>query len=149
VQEGVRVITLADRGRTVGAVRGKERSMIRLDHLAITVRNCARSREWSTENFGFQIEVDIAERHAVGLKDDGDFTLFLAEDPAGEIAASCTLTFQVDDVESKYRQLSQKGLRFEKAPQKLFWGYGTELRDPDGDLIYLWDQRSMRDKWQG
>jgi uncharacterized glyoxalase superfamily protein PhnB len=123
--------------------------VIRLDHLAITVRNCGRSREWYTKNFGFQIEIDIPERHTVGLKDDGDFTLFLAEDPAGEVAASCTLTFQVDDVESKYRELSERGLRFEKTPQKLFWGYGAELRDPDGYLIYLWDEHSMRDKGGG
>jgi uncharacterized glyoxalase superfamily protein PhnB len=123
--------------------------MIRLDHLAITVRDCAQSRKWYTENFGFQIEIDIPERHTVGLKDDGDFTLFLAERPAEEVAASCTLALQVDDVESKYRQLSERGLHFEKAPQKLFWGYGAELRDPDGYLIYVWDALSMREKGGG
>jgi predicted enzyme related to lactoylglutathione lyase len=149
VQWVVREITLGDRRRTVGAVRGKEHSMIRLDHLAITVRDCARSRQWYTKNFGFQIEIDIPERHTVGLKDDKDFTLFLAERPAREVAASCTLAFQVDDVESKYRHLSERGLRFERAPQKLFWGYGAELRDPDGYLIYLWDERSMREKGGG
>ena len=145
----VREITLADRSLTMHAARGKERSLIRLDHLAIAVRDRARSREWYTKNFGLQIEIDIAERRTVGLKDDGDFTLFLAERPAEEVSASCTLAFQVDDVESKYRQLSESGVQFEKAPQKLFWGYGAELRDPDGYLVYLWDERSMREKGGG
>ena len=27
-----------------------------------------------------------------------------------------------------------------------YWGYGAELTDPDGYLIRLWDQRSMKEK---
>jgi hypothetical protein len=34
----------------------------------------------------------------------------------------------------------------EHAPQKLFWGYGAELRDPDGYLVMVWDEVSMREK---
>jgi hypothetical protein len=34
----------------------------------------------------------------------------------------------------------------EAQPQKLFWGYGAELRDPDGYLIRLWDELSMHEK---
>ena len=86
------------------------------------------------------------EPATVALQDDSDLTLFLIESPSADIAASCTLTFQVDDVESKYRDLSKRGVTFEKAPQKLYWGYGAELRDPDGHLINLWDQQSMREK---
>jgi catechol 2,3-dioxygenase-like lactoylglutathione lyase family enzyme len=119
--------------------------MIRFDHLAIPVRDCARSREWYTQNFGFRVEFEVPERKTVALQDDGDFTLFLAE--SGEpVAPSCTLTFQVADVEASYRELSNRGVRFEKSPQKLFWGYGAELRDPDGYLVSLWDERSMREK---
>ena len=120
--------------------------MIRLDHLAITVRNCARSREWYTNNFGFKVEFEVPERKTVALQDDADLTLFLVETADHQIVPSCTLTLQVDDVESKYRELSQVGVKFEKTMQKLYWGYGAELRDPDGYLIYVWDQRSMREK---
>jgi hypothetical protein len=35
---------------------------------------------------------------------------------------------------------------FEKSPQKLLWGYGAELLDPDGYFVYLWDEKSMREK---
>jgi len=52
----------------------------------------------------------------------------------------------VHDVEAKYRELSANGVTFEKSPQKLAWGYGAELRDPDGYLIYIWDEKSMREK---
>jgi catechol 2,3-dioxygenase-like lactoylglutathione lyase family enzyme len=119
--------------------------MIRLDHLGIHVRDHVRSRAWYTEHFGFKVEFEVPERKTVALQDDAGLTVFLTE-VTGDIAPSCGLTFQVDDVEAKYRELSAKGIAFEKAPQKLFWGYGAELRDPDGYLVYLWDERSMREK---
>jgi predicted enzyme related to lactoylglutathione lyase len=124
----------------------REEQMIRLDHLAIPVRDHARSREWYTKNFGLKVEFEVPERKTVALQDDGGLTLFLVENSNEQINPSCTLTFQVDDVESKYRELSSLGVEFEKAPQKLYWGYGAELRDADGYLVYLWDQRSMREK---
>src|SRR4029450_1032981 len=107
----------------------EEGHMIRLDHLAITVSDRVRSREWYTKNFGFKIEFEVPERKTVALQDDSDLTLFLIESPGAAGSASCTLTFQVDDIESKYRELSQMGVTFEKPPQKLYWGYGAELRD--------------------
>lgn len=123
--------------------------MIRLDHLAIPVRDWVRSRDWYTTSFGFAIEFEIPEAKTVALRDDGDLTLFLSESATADGGSSCVLTFQVDDVESKHRELSGRGVAFEKAPQKLFWGYGAELRDPDGYLIRVWDERSMREKGGG
>jgi predicted enzyme related to lactoylglutathione lyase len=119
--------------------------MIRLGHFAIPVRDVARSREWYVNNFGFEVEIEVPERKTVGLKDDGDQTLFI-EETEGAVAPSCKFALQVADVETKYRELSAKGVKFEKGPQKLYWGYGAELRDPDGYLVSVWDERSMREK---
>lgn len=52
-------------------------------------------------------------------------------------------------MESKYREPTPRGVGFEKAPQRLDWGYGAELREPDGYLIYVWNERSMREKGGG
>ena len=120
--------------------------MIRLNHLALVVGNYRRSRDWYTANLGLKVELEIPERSTVALQDDGGLTLFLSEPAAGGAVATCTLTFEVDDVEATHRELSARGVAFEKAPQKLFWGYGAELLDPDGYLIYLWDEESMRKK---
>jgi len=119
--------------------------MIRLDHLTIPVRDVIQSRDWYASHLGLKVEFEIVERKTAALQDDGGFTLFLVEGdpPRGTL---CTLTFQVADVEATYRDLSSRGVAFDKAPQKLFWGYGAELRDPDGYLIYLWDEASMRAK---
>jgi catechol 2,3-dioxygenase-like lactoylglutathione lyase family enzyme len=120
--------------------------MIKLDHLTIFVADETRSRDWYVRNFGFKVEFEIAATRTVALQDDSDLTLFLAGDPGRAKSQHCVLTFQVESVEAKYRELSEAGVAFEKAPQKLFWGYGAELRDPDGYLIYVWDEKTMREK---
>ena len=119
--------------------------MVRLNHLSIPVADCRRSRDWYVTHFGFKVEFEVSERRTVALNDDGDMALFLYEPPA-PFTPGCTLMLQVDDVEGLHARLASQGIAFEKAPQKLFWSYGAELRDPDGYMVYLWDEATMRDK---
>ena len=120
--------------------------MVKLNHLAIFVRDSRRSRDWYVKNFGFRVEFEVPERRTVALQDDADITLFLVEDSARAQHPTCNLSLEVDDVEEKHRELVGAGVEFVNAPQKLFWGYGAELHDPDGYLIGVWDERSMREK---
>ncbi|HUQ52081.1 MAG TPA: VOC family protein [Gammaproteobacteria bacterium] len=120
--------------------------MARLNHLALIVSDWQRSRDWYVRCLALKVEFEVPERRTVALQDESGLTLFLSEQPEGFVAASCTLAFEVDDVEATHRELAARGVTFEKAPQKLFWGYGAELRDPDGYLVYLWDEKSMREK---
>ena len=119
---------------------------VRLDHLSLPVAQCFRSRDWYMRHLGLQLEFEIEQHKTVALKDEADLTIFFYEKSGAHGTGSCTLTFQVPDVEAKYRELSANGVVFDKSPQKLAWGYGAELRDPDGYLIYLWDEKSMREK---
>jgi catechol 2,3-dioxygenase-like lactoylglutathione lyase family enzyme len=121
--------------------------MAYLDHLTIAVSDLARSRSWYTSSLGLRVEFDVPAHRATALQDSGGFTLFLEERPPDpHWKPSCILTFRVDDVASAHRALSARGFPFENPPQRLFWGYGAELRDPDGYLIRLWDEASMREK---
>jgi len=56
------------------------------------------------------------------------------------------LYFQVADVEATHRNLSAAGLLFRHPPQAVFWGHGAELEDPDGYLVRLWDEHTMKQK---
>jgi catechol 2,3-dioxygenase-like lactoylglutathione lyase family enzyme len=120
--------------------------MTKLDHVSIFVSDEQRSRDWYMRHLGFALEFEVPERHTVALQDDAGLTLFLVRDPEHARHPSCGLTFQVDDVDAKHRALAAAGVAFVNAPQKLYWGYGAELRDPDGYVIHLWDERSMREK---
>jgi len=120
--------------------------MAKLNHMAIRVRDWRVSRDWYVANVGLQVEFEIPERRTAALKDDADVTLFVEESEGGDLRPSCSLSFEVDDVEAVHRRLAARGVPFVAAPQKLFWGYGAELDDPDGYRVGLWDERSMKEK---
>jgi len=117
-----------------------------LDHLTIFVRDADRSRDWYTSTLGLKVEFEVTSPRAVALKDSGGFRLFVEQRPSEECRPSCVLTFRVEDVDALAQALQTKGIALSATPQKMFWGYGAELRDPDGYLLRLWDEQSMREK---
>jgi catechol 2,3-dioxygenase-like lactoylglutathione lyase family enzyme len=120
--------------------------MVKLDHLAITVRDYRAARDWYVGTLGLRVEFEIPDRRTAALQDDGGFTLFVAEGDTPSGAGAVFLTFQVDDVEATHGTLAARGVTFTRVPQKLYWGYGAELLDPDGHRVGLWDETSMREK---
>ena len=120
--------------------------MVRLDHMAIPVRDWRVSRDWYRTWFGFALEFESAEAGFAAIRDDNDLTIFLGQATESAAHPRLSFTFQVDDVEAKHRELASAGIDFVHPPMKVFWGYGAELLDPDGYRLRLWDQASMRDK---
>jgi len=119
--------------------------MGKLNHLQIAVKDCRASRDWYIEHMGMKLEFEARRRRVAGLQDDLGITLIL-EQVEGEIdPGSCILAFEVDDVEAKYEELFANGVRFVHAPKKV-WGYGAELKDPNGYRVRLWDERTMNEK---
>jgi catechol 2,3-dioxygenase-like lactoylglutathione lyase family enzyme len=117
-----------------------------LDHLAIAVSDVARSKSWYMSVLGLRVEFEVPARRTVALQDSGGFTLFLEQRADFSGRPTCILTFRIDDVDRRVVELQSEGVTFESTPQKLFWGYGAELRDPDGYLVRLWDEVSMKEK---
>jgi catechol 2,3-dioxygenase-like lactoylglutathione lyase family enzyme len=119
--------------------------MMRLDHMSLPVSDWRRSRDWWRDVLGFKVEFEIPDRSTVAMVDETDLTVFLEN---GEVITNTTLGFtvQVDDVEARHVALAAAGVAFVHPPMKVFWGYGAELRDPDGYRLYLWDETSMREK---
>jgi catechol 2,3-dioxygenase-like lactoylglutathione lyase family enzyme len=124
--------------------------MIKLDHLALVVADYRASRDRYTTNLGLMIEFEIPERATAALQDDAEFTFFVhqaaSDKPAG---SSTTLYFQVEDVVATHRDLVERDVAFVHGPRKEFWGFGAELLDPDGHVVRLWDERSMREEGGG
>jgi catechol 2,3-dioxygenase-like lactoylglutathione lyase family enzyme len=119
--------------------------MMKFDHLRIPVTNLARSRDWYIRTLGLEVEFEVLDRQTVALQDTDDFTIFLQEGPSPVAPSQCALWFQVDDVDSTFAAWSARGVEFAHGPRKSYWGYGAELADPDGYLIRLWDQHSMKE----
>ena len=120
--------------------------MMKFDHLRIPVTSLARSRAWYVETIGLGVEFEVPDRHTVALQDSLGFTVFLQEVPDRVRPNGAALWFQVGDVDATVAEWTARGVRFSHPPQKTYWGYGAELADPDGYLIRLWDERSMKEK---
>ena len=118
--------------------------MLKFDHLRIPVSDLARSRGWYVDGLRMTVEFEIPDRRAVAVQDTDDFTIFLEEVAPGTAAGGCALWFQVADVDATFAEWSARGVEFAHGPQKNFWGYGAELKDPDGNLVRLWDAKSMK-----
>jgi catechol 2,3-dioxygenase-like lactoylglutathione lyase family enzyme len=119
--------------------------MMKFDHLSIPVTTAARSRDWYIATLGLKVEFEVPERRTIALRDSEGFTLFMQEAPSVS-PNDCALWFRVDDVDATFSEWSARGIAFTQGPRKSFWGNGVELADPDGYLVRLWDERSMREK---
>jgi uncharacterized glyoxalase superfamily protein PhnB len=80
----------------------------------------------------------------VGIKDQSGLTIFLQKTAGSLAGQKITLTIQVDNVDSKHQELASLGVKFVSPPKRVFWGYGTEVLDPDGYMNHLWDEVTMR-----
>jgi predicted enzyme related to lactoylglutathione lyase len=114
--------------------------------MMLPVSDCLASRDWYVKNLLFKVEFENIETGTVAIQDDNDFTIFLQETAERLVGEKCSLTIQVKDVGQSHQRLAEKGVRFLHSPKRHFWGYGAELADPDGYLIRLWDEVSMREK---
>jgi predicted enzyme related to lactoylglutathione lyase len=87
----------------------------------------------------------VPARKETALKDDHDFTIFV-EQSTGPIGVGTALYFSVDDVDAVHAKLAPRGVVFSHPPQKTYCGYGAALTDPDGYLVRLWDETTMKTK---
>ena len=120
--------------------------MARLDHIGLAVRDWRASRDWRRDRLGFEVEFEIPERGVAAMRDEADLTVFLTQAEEVVIPDWFSMAIQVADVEAKHADLAAAGVAFEHPPQKVFWGYGAELLDPDGYRVRLWDPASMKAK---
>jgi predicted enzyme related to lactoylglutathione lyase len=120
--------------------------MIKLDHLTVPVTDVKQSRSWYVETLRLTVEFEVPDRQAVALQDSDGFTIFLQQTSAPVVPNGLALYFQVADVDATFRGWSERGVTFAHPPEKTYWGYGAELRDPDGYLVRLWDEQSMKTK---
>ena len=117
--------------------------MIALDHLSIFVSDEQVSRDWYVDHFGFTVEFEVPERHTVALIDDNEFTLFLVRDAERAAHPSCIPALQVEDVHAHNISLRAAGADIVAEPGHRYWGFGLEVRDPDGYLLHVWDAETM------
>ena len=126
------------------AMKRAGKKYAKLNHLQVTVRDAARSRDWYVEHIGVRVEFEAPQQGFVALEDDWGMALLLSQGkPAKGAASGFAIYFEVEDVDARYRALKGKGVKFVHEPMQTVWGYGPELTDPDGYIVRLFDHRSI------
>ena len=110
--------------------------------MVLPVADLQRSRDWYVAKLGFTVERE--QEGVVGIKDAAGLTIFLWEGAENLAGNKITLTIEVDNVDSMFRELQSAGVAFVSPPKIQFWGYGAEVLDPDGYMNHLWDSVTMR-----
>jgi len=133
-------------GRQLTELNDGGGTVLKFDHLTLPVADWVRSRDWYVRRLGMRVEFETPERCTAALQDEHDFTIFVHQSTGPIQPSGIALYFQVADVDDVHRRLSAAGVSFAHPPQRVFWGYGAELADPDGYLVRLWDERTMKEK---
>jgi uncharacterized glyoxalase superfamily protein PhnB len=102
--------------------------------VAVMVSDAKKSAAWYKEKLGF--EVSTEEGHWVTAWPKGaNWKLHLCE---GELEPGNTgIGLYSDDVKKAVEELKKKGVKFAMDYTKTQWGENAQLKDPDGNLIWI------------
>lgn len=113
-----------------------------LKFVSVPTRDQDRALAFWTEKIGARVMTDspMGEQRWIELKlrdSETGVVLFTPEGHEDRIGGFFNGSFACDDVEATYRQLSERGVEFEKPPEKQPWGTYAIFKDPDGNRFVM------------
>ena len=118
--------------------------------VSIPVRDQAAALEFWTRACGFEVVTDqpMGEEMkgqrwielGIGTADTR-VVLFTPPGHEDRIGGFTNVSLGCDDVERTYEEMRQRGVEFDRPPQKEGWGTSAIFRDPDGNRFVLSSSR--------
>jgi serine phosphatase RsbU (regulator of sigma subunit)/predicted enzyme related to lactoylglutathione lyase len=125
----------------------REVAFLRVNFVSVYVGDQERSKRFFLEQLGFKLAIDAyfpsGHRWIEVAPPDGSARLALVLPGSGYVdeglaGRSSLITFMTDDVERKYREWSERGVRFSMPPHTPEWGeYFCRFEDLDGNPFGL------------
>lgn len=115
----------------------------RIKFLGIPVRDQDRALRFYTELLGFRVLTDqqfTPSQRWIELSIPGadtGITLFTPPGQEDRIGSFINTSWECDNIEKTYQELSEKGVEFTGPPQKQSWGTSAILKDSEGNQIVL------------
>jgi hydroxymethylpyrimidine/phosphomethylpyrimidine kinase len=115
----------------------------RLNQVTVTGTDYKRSVDFY-RRLGLKQIVDNPSDYA-RFETAGGATLSVQIDPEEKIIATTAIYLECDDLDERVEQLARSGLPFEHGPRNQPWMWReARLRDPDGNIIFLYKAGEMR-----
>ena len=115
----------------------------RIKFLGIPVQNQDRALRFYTEKLGFRIltdqEFSPAQRW-IELSIPGAETGIVLFTPPGHedrIGTFVNTSWEVDNIDKTYQELTAQGVEFDGPPQKQPWGTFLKMKDSEGNQLVL------------
>jgi catechol 2,3-dioxygenase-like lactoylglutathione lyase family enzyme len=113
--------------------------------VSIPVRDQDKALAFYTEKLGFEVLTDQPfgpgmrwiELKIPGARQGTGIALFTPPGQEATIGQFQNVSFQVDDVEKTYAELTAKGVEFTQPPKKESWGTSALFKDPDGNTFVI------------
>lgn len=125
----------------------REGRFLRMNFVSVYVSDQERSKKFFVEQLGFRLMIDLkfpsGYRWIEVAPPDGTARLALVVQAPGFMdfvvpGQSSLITFMAEDVEARYREWSQRGVKFPTPPYTPEWGGKfCRFQDPDGNLFGL------------
>lgn len=115
----------------------------RIKFLGIAVRDQERALAFYTEKLGFRVLTDqefSPTQRWIELQIPGADTgvvLFTPEGHEDRIGTFVHTSWEVDNMDKTYKELSERGVEFNGPPQKQPWGTFVIMKDSEGNQIVL------------
>lgn len=115
----------------------------RIKFCGMPVKDQDRALEFYTQKLGFLVVTDQPMgpgQRWIELrppKGDTGIALFTPEGHEDRVGTFSSMSFECDDVERTYSELSGKGVEFKGPPQKQPWGTFAILKDSEGNQIVI------------
>jgi len=127
--------------------RDREGRFLRLSFVTVYVTDQEHSKKFFVEQLGFRLMIDVkfpSGYHWIEVAPpDGTARLALVMQAPGFMdfavpGQSSLITFMAGDVEARYREWSERGVKFPTPPYTREWGGKfCQFQDPDGSLFGL------------
>ncbi|HTS78718.1 MAG TPA: glyoxalase superfamily protein [Bryobacteraceae bacterium] len=115
----------------------------RIKFLGIPVRDQDRALRFYTEKLGFRVLTDqhfSDSQRWIELSIPGaetGITLFTPQGHEDRVGTFVNTSWEVDNIDKTYRELSEKGVEFDGPPEKQPWGSFLKMKDSEGNQIVL------------
>jgi predicted enzyme related to lactoylglutathione lyase len=115
----------------------------RIKFLGVPVADQDRALSFYTEKPGFRILTDQAfndKQRWIELSIPGaqtGITLFTPEGQEDRVGSFLNTSWEVDDIDRTYTELTEKGVVFSGLPEKQPWGSFLRMTDSEGNTIIL------------